>query len=73
MTQANYGTIISCIQHGAPAIANELIADFNKTVELANDRITYLKQQEEAERQRQQVEAAVAKEKKKIPIKEVKE
>lgn len=46
MKQSNYDTIVSCINHGAPAIAHLLLADLNQTVELANDQITYLKERE---------------------------
>lgn len=65
MRQANYETIIQCINHGAPAIANILIADFNDTVNLANDRITYLQEQERIEAERKQAEAVAQAEKEK--------
>lgn len=60
MKQSNYDTICACIQHGAPAIANELMADFNHTVELANEQITYqqeVKRQQEARAAAEQVAA----------------
>lgn len=58
MKQSNYDTIVSCINHGAPAIAHLLLADLNQTVELANDQITYLKGLEEAKRKAAEVQAA---------------
>lgn len=36
MNQYSYEAIICCIKFGAPAIANELIAALNNTVEIAN-------------------------------------
>lgn len=36
MNQYSYEAIIGCIKFGAPAIANELIAALNNTVEIAN-------------------------------------
>lgn len=36
MRQSNYDNIIKCIQHGAPALAGELITDLNQTVEESN-------------------------------------
>lgn len=64
MKQSNYDTIVSCIKHGAPAIAHLLLADFNQTVELANDQITYLKGLEEAKRKAAEVQPAPTENKK---------
>ena len=46
MTQSNYEIIIACIQHGAPALAGQLIQSFNNVIEKANQ-LTELKRQEE--------------------------
>lgn len=64
MKQSNYDTIVSCIKHGAPAIAPLLLADLNQTVELANDQITYLKEREEAKRKAAEVQPAPTENKK---------
>lgn len=46
MNQYSYEAIISCIKFGAPAIANELIAALNNTVEIANKALEALEAKE---------------------------
>ncbi len=46
MKQTSYTTIIKAIQYGAPAIADELVVDFNQTVQNSNNWIE-MKQREE--------------------------
>lgn len=65
MRQSDYETIIQCIQHGAPAIANTLVNSFNETISLANDRMTYLQEQERIAAERAQAEAVAQAEKEK--------
>lgn len=59
MKQSNYETIVKCIQHGAPAIANELIGDLNNTVELANNQVIYLREQQLKAQQEENVKKTV--------------
>ncbi len=58
MKQSNYDAIIKCIQHGAPAMADELITDLNQTVQLSNERIVEMQQAREAEAAAKSAEAA---------------
>ena len=58
MKQFAYDTIIACIQHGAAAIAEPLIEEFNMTVQNENK---YILEQNRAEQERR---AAAEKEKK---------
>ena len=48
MRQQDYETIIACIQHGAPAMAQQLISALNNVVESANE-LRELKRKQEAE------------------------
>lgn len=57
MRQANYETIIRCIQYGAPAIAEQLITDLNNTCELANKQLTQMQAEEIAAREKAQAAA----------------
>lgn len=41
MNQNDYATIIACIQHGAPALAEKLISGLNTIVEGNNSWIQY--------------------------------
>lgn len=47
--QTQYEIIIECIKTGAPAIANELISSYNKTVQLANEQISYQEEMRQKE------------------------
>ena len=65
MKQSNYETICECIKHGAPAIAPQLLADFNATVEFANEQITYRQEVQRQEEARIAAERVSAEEKRK--------
>lgn len=58
MKQSNYDLILKCIQHGAPAMSDELITDFNQTVQLANERLVEMRRAIEAENVKKSAEAA---------------
>ena len=47
MRQQDYETIIACIQHGAPAMAQQLIGALNNAVESVNE-LRELKRKQEA-------------------------
>lgn len=65
MKQSNYEIICECIKYGAPAIAGQLLADFNNTVELANEQITYRQEVQRQEEARIAAERVSAEEKRK--------
>ena len=65
MKQSNYETICKCIEHGAPAIAGQLLNDLNQTVELANKQITYMQERQREEDARIAAEQVSTREKQK--------
>jgi len=50
-SQINYEIIMDCIKHGAPAIAEGLMAYFNKTIENSNAWGQYQAKKEEKRKQ----------------------
>lgn len=64
MKQADYEIILACIQHGAPALAPQLVPALNNTIENSNNFISQQRQAaEEAKRLEQQANSGTAKKK----------
>lgn len=57
MNQRNYNIILQCIKYGAPAIADDLINDFNTVVMNSNELVS---SKLAAEREAQKAAAVVA-------------
>ena len=56
MKQSSYDTIVACIQHGAAATANQLIAELNGVVNDSNQLRTLAQQAAERAQELQQKE-----------------
>lgn len=63
MKQNQYDAIISCINYGAPALAQELITVFNQTIKNSNDYLTEKAKAEEVARRAKEDAERAAKEK----------
>lgn len=66
MKQHQYEEIITCINYGAPALANDLITAFNQVMQNSNEFISAKMKAEEEARKAQEEAAKEAKQKEEI-------